>query len=104
VAAGLVDFLHDDAGLGQAKAQAAVLGGDQSREQAGLGERVHKLLRVTAVAVRFAPVRVREAGAQEAGLLAQLVQSGGEGMHRCSFERVDGDLLSLLGHDDTPIY
>ena len=46
VPAGAVDLLHDHARLGDAEPQAAVLGRDERREIAGLGERVDERLRV----------------------------------------------------------
>src|SRR5690625_6790468 len=52
VAAGTIDFLHDDRGFGQAQSRAAVLLGDQGGQPASLGQSLHKLGGITLLGIR----------------------------------------------------
>src|SRR5690625_591279 len=51
VAAGTIDFLHADRGLGQAQPRAAILLGDQGGQPAGLGQCLHKLGGITPLGI-----------------------------------------------------
>ncbi len=73
IAARAVDLLHDDGGLGQAEARAAILFGDQRCEPARLGECVDKRLRVAALLVDATMVLRREFGAERAHGIADVL-------------------------------
>ena len=49
VAAGAIDFLHDDGGFGEAESAAAVFFGDQRGEPAGFGQGVDELFGIAAL-------------------------------------------------------
>ena len=72
VAAGGVDLLQDRRSGADAEAAAAVALGDQGGEEARIGERLHELPRVGALAIFLAPVLAGIAGAERAHRLAQL--------------------------------
>ena len=70
VAARAVDFLEDDAGLGDAESRAAVLLRNQNREIFAGGERIDELLRVLLVLIDVSPICARETLAKFANRLA----------------------------------
>ena len=78
IAAAAVDLFHDDRGLGQAQARAAVFLRDQRRQPAGLGEGAHEGVGVAAFFIDLAEVFGGELGAQVAdGFADVLVGVGG---------------------------
>ena len=72
VAARRVDLLQDRRGRADAEPAAAVTLGDQRREETRVGERLHELFRIRALAVLLAPVLAGIARAERADRLAQL--------------------------------
>jgi hypothetical protein len=66
----MVDFLEDDAGLGDAQSGAPVLLRDQSGEIFAGGERIDEILRVLLVLIDVAPICTREILAKFANRLA----------------------------------
>jgi hypothetical protein len=89
VPSGTVDLLEDDCRLGDAQPQSPVLGGDERRQIAGLGERVDELFGILAVAVALLPVLLAELFAQCAHRTTQCGVSGRVG---CVGE-IDGHAL-----------
>src|SRR5579875_52954 len=86
VAAAVINFLQDGAGLGDPKTRAAIFFGDQSREVAARRQRLHERVRVVAALVELAPVRLRIVRAQFAHALAYRLQVIGPRLHPLSPE------------------
>ena len=72
IAAGTVDLLHDDRGLGQRQPGATVFLRNQRRQPAGLGQRVDEFDRIAALGVDLAKILVRKLRAQRAHAGANL--------------------------------
>ena len=77
VAAAAVDLFQNDRRLGDRRAAAAVLLGDQRGEEAGRGHGVDELDGVGAVGVEPLPVGAGEAGAELADAAAEFGEVGG---------------------------
>ncbi|MNV98362.1 hypothetical protein D3C71_1936050 [compost metagenome] len=74
VAAATVDFLEDHRGLGQAQARTAILGGNQRRQPACLGQRVDEGFREALVLIDLAPVGGVEFATEGAHAFANGIQ------------------------------
>ena len=77
------DLLENDRRLGDRQPRAAVLLRNECREPAGLGQRLHERVGISAFLVDLAPVFAAEAPAQLADRVAQLavIVLSGNGLH-----------------------
>ena len=64
IGAGAIDLFEDDRGFGDAKAAAAVLGGNQRCEPSGGGEGLHELLGISRSGFDSLPILAGECGAE----------------------------------------
>src|ERR1700722_9060362 len=70
IAAGRLDLLHDGHGGAHGESAAAVFLGDQRGKKSGLGQRLDECLRVSALAIEFAPVLAGKICAERADRFA----------------------------------
>src|SRR5258708_1702890 len=96
IAARTMDFFQNGCGLDNTQSGAAVFFRDERGHVPGFSERLNKCLRISALAIQFTPVGIREAAAQFAdGTLKFLAQTGwGSGRHRRRRKRSYGTAYS----------
>ena len=74
IAAGAVDLLHDDTGLGQGQARPAIFLRDQRRHPPRFCQRGHERFRIATLAVDLAVIFIRKFGADGTNAGADILE------------------------------